>query len=42
MAPIAKTVSPNIRIHLSVCINEVCINSGLRADQYPTDIDWYV
>lgn len=33
IAPMANTVSPTIRIHLKVCINSVCMNSGLRADQ---------
>ena len=35
IAPIAKTVSPNKRIHRKVCMMLVCMNSGLRAYQYP-------
>jgi hypothetical protein len=35
----AKTVSPAIRIHRRNRMTLVCINSGLRADQYPVETD---
>src|SRR5690606_10341730 len=38
-APAANIVSPNSRAQRSVSIRSVCINSGLRADQYPYATD---